>query len=78
VLPKIGKQALNAHSKAVQSCSKCNQSVMSDKELIKICLREISHQSGYADPGSMRQRDFEHLSAEIEKGTGILISISTC
>jgi hypothetical protein len=50
---------------------------MSDKELIKICLREISHQSGYADPGLMRQRDFEHLSAEIEKRTGILISIST-
>ena len=50
---------------------------MSDKELIKICLREISQQSGYADPGSLRQRDLEHLSAEIEKRTGILISIST-
>lgn len=77
MLPKIGKQALNAHSKAVQSRSKCNQSDMSDKELIKICLWEISHQSGYADPGSLRQRDLEHLSTEIEKRTGILISIST-
>ena len=50
---------------------------MSDKELIKICLGEISHKSGYADPGSLRQRDLEHLSAEIEKKTGTLISIST-
>jgi len=50
---------------------------MSDKELIKACLLEISRRSGYADPASLRQRDFEHLSAEIEKSTGILISIST-
>lgn len=50
---------------------------MSDKELIKICLAEVSRKSGYADPGSLRQRDLEHLSAEIEKATGTLISIST-
>lgn len=50
---------------------------MTDKELIKTCLVEISHRVGYADPASLRQRDFEHLSEEIEKRTGILISIST-
>jgi len=50
---------------------------MSDKELIKICLREISDKLGYGDTAALRQRDLEHLSAEIEKGTGILISIST-
>jgi hypothetical protein len=77
VLSKIGEHALNSHSKPVQSCSKCNQSDMSDKELIKICLWEISHKSGFPDPGSLRQRDLEHLSAEIEKRTGILISVST-
>lgn len=50
---------------------------MSDKELIKICLREISRKSGLPDVDSLRQRDFEHLSAEIEQQTGILISVST-
>lgn len=50
---------------------------MSDKELIKICLRDIIHKLGYVDTISLRLRDFEHLSAEIEKGTGVLISIST-
>jgi len=50
---------------------------MTDKELIKICLWEIICKSGFSDPESLRQRDFEHLSAEIEKGTGILISVST-
>jgi len=50
---------------------------MNDKELIQTCLYEISRRSGYADPGSLRQRDLEHLSAEIEKATDTLISIST-
>ncbi len=50
---------------------------MTDKELIKICLLEIICKSGFSEPESLRQRDFEHLSAEIEKGTGILISVST-
>ncbi len=50
---------------------------MSDKELIKICLQEISRKSGLPGPESLRQRDFEHLSAEIEQSTGILISVST-
>jgi hypothetical protein len=62
---------------AFKACANCNQSEMSDKELIKICLREISDRSGYPDPGSFRQRDLEHLSSEIEKRTGILISVST-
>lgn len=50
---------------------------MSDKELIEICLREILNKSGYTDSGVLRQRDFEHLCTEIEKRTGILISVST-
>jgi hypothetical protein len=50
---------------------------MSDKELIQICLQEISHKAGFEDPGSLRQRDLEHLSDEIEKVTGTLISLST-
>jgi hypothetical protein len=50
---------------------------MSDKELIQICLQEISQKAGYTDPASLRQRDLEHLSDEIEKSTGILISLST-
>ncbi|MCF6404866.1 hypothetical protein L3C95_18345 [Chitinophaga filiformis] len=50
---------------------------MNDKELIKICLLEIVCKSGFSDPESLRQRDFEHLSGEIEKNTGILISVST-
>jgi hypothetical protein len=50
---------------------------MSDKELIEICLQEIRKRSGYADSGVLRQRDFENLSTEIEKRTGILISVST-
>src|SRR5882724_6756503 len=50
---------------------------MSEKELIKICLNEICRKMGYADPVTLRQRDFEHLSDEIENTTGTLISIST-
>ena len=50
---------------------------MSDKELIQICIEEISHKLGYPDPGSLRQRDLEHLCREIEKRTNILISLST-
>lgn len=50
---------------------------MSDKELIKTCLQEISLKAGYTNPASLRQRDLEHLSSEIEKSTGTLISIST-
>src|SRR5688500_593201 len=50
---------------------------MSDKELIEFCLREILNKSGYTDSGVLRQRDFEHLSTDIEKRTGILISVST-
>lgn len=50
---------------------------MNDKELIRICLEEMSRKSGYADPNVLRQRDFEYMSDEIEKHTGTLISIST-
>jgi hypothetical protein len=77
VHPKIGERRSTTHSKPVQSYSNCNQSDMSDKELIKSCLWEVSRKSGFDDPASLRQRDLEHLSAEIERSTGILISVST-
>lgn len=60
-----------------KSHSNSNQTGLSDKELVKICLAEISHKSGYADAKALRQRDFEFLSNEIENSTGVLISIST-
>src|SRR5580692_2712484 len=50
---------------------------MTDKELIKICLNEIILQSGYPDAKVLRQRDLEYLCHEIEKRSGILISLST-
>ena len=42
-----------------------------------MCVYEVSRKSGYADTTTLRQRDFEFLSNEIEKHTGTLISIST-
>ena len=60
-----------------KSHSNRNQTVLSDKDLVKICLEEVSRKSGYAHSKTLRQRDFEFLSGEIEKSTGILISIST-
>ncbi len=60
-----------------KSHSNSKQNGLSDKELVKICLAEISRKSGYADAKALRQRDFEFLSNEIENSTGILISIST-
>lgn len=50
---------------------------MTDKELIKLCLQELRRKLGYDESGPVRQRDIEHLSADIEEKTGILISIST-
>lgn len=50
---------------------------MTDKELIKICLNEIIAKSGYPDVKVLRQRDLEYLCHEIEKRSGILISLST-
>ncbi len=60
-----------------KSHSNSSQVILSDKELIKICLYEVSRKSGYADTKTLRQRDFEFLSGEIEKSSGTLISIST-
>jgi hypothetical protein len=77
VFQKNGESALLSCSKPVQICSNFNQCDMSDKELIEMCLGEILNKSGYTDSGVLRQRDFEHLSTEIEKRTGILISVST-
>ncbi|MEP7322211.1 MAG: hypothetical protein ABI761_09835 [Saprospiraceae bacterium] len=49
---------------------------MSEQEIVKTSLVEICNKLGYA-PVTMTQRNYEHLSQEIEDKTGILISIST-
>ncbi|WP_428666114.1 hypothetical protein [Runella sp.] len=50
---------------------------MTDRELIQTSLFEISSKLGYADVRSLKQRDLEFISAEIEKKTTVLISLST-
>jgi hypothetical protein len=49
---------------------------MKEQEIVKKSLTEICRTLGYATE-TMTQRNFEHLSQEIEDKTGILISIST-
>lgn len=50
---------------------------MTDRDFIKICLREIFEKNGYEDPEQLTQRDYEHISAEIVGKTTILISVAT-
>ena len=50
---------------------------MSEQQLVKNCLAEICRRNGFAQPGQMSQRDFEHISQELETKTGTLISTST-
>ncbi|MEO5583288.1 MAG: hypothetical protein ABIR66_11385 [Saprospiraceae bacterium] len=49
---------------------------MTEQEIVKESLVEICNKLGYATM-TMTQRNYEHLSQEIEDKTGILISIST-
>jgi hypothetical protein len=49
---------------------------MTEQEIVKNSLVEICNKLGYQTE-SMTQRNYEHLSQEIEDKTGILISIST-
>jgi len=50
---------------------------MTDRELIEICIKEIAATSGYPDVKLLRQRDLEHLCLQVEKSSGIMISLST-
>jgi hypothetical protein len=50
---------------------------MSEQQLVKNCLAEICRKNGFTQPGQMSQREFEHISQELETKTGTLISTST-
>ncbi|MCF0069460.1 hypothetical protein LZD49_03195 [Dyadobacter sp. CY261] len=50
---------------------------MNEQEIVKACLTEIFRRNGYEHPDRLTQRDFEHISQEIERVTGILVSSST-
>jgi len=50
---------------------------LADKELVRICLEEVSKKMGYADYHALSQREYEYLCDQIEEKTGILISLST-
>jgi len=50
---------------------------MNEQEIVKACLVEIFKRNGYPNPGSLTQRDFDHISQEIDRATGILVSGTT-
>jgi hypothetical protein len=50
---------------------------MNEQSLVQESLQEIFSMNGYNDPELMTQRNFEHISTEIEKKSGILISSTT-
>jgi hypothetical protein len=50
---------------------------MDEQSIIKKSLLKIFHLTGYADHSRMTQRDFEHISAVLEKKSGIVISSTT-
>jgi transcriptional regulator with XRE-family HTH domain len=50
---------------------------MDEEKIIKKSLLKIFTLNGYTDPSKMTQRDFEHISAEIEKKARIVISSTT-
>lgn len=47
---------------------------MDDKKVIQESLLEIFRLNGWLHPGGMTQRDFEHISIELQKKSGIVIS----
>jgi len=51
--------------------------VMSDKQLVRLCLNELSDKMGYGDRSNLSQSDLEHLCYLIEENTKVVISIST-
>jgi hypothetical protein len=50
---------------------------MNERDLVKHVILEVFNKSGYADPPRMTQRDFDYISSEIGKKSGILISGTT-
>ena len=50
---------------------------MNEQSLVEVSLQEIFKMNGYLEPNLMTQRNFEHISNEIEKKSGILISATT-
>jgi hypothetical protein len=50
---------------------------MNERDLVKEAILEVFNKSGYADAAQMVQRDFDFISSEIEKKSGILISGTT-
>lgn len=50
---------------------------MNEQEIVKACLSEIFKRNGYHHPESLTQRDFDHISQEIDRATGILVSGTT-
>jgi hypothetical protein len=50
---------------------------MTDRELLEICIKEIAATYGYPDVKLLRQRDLEHLCLQVDKSSGIMISLST-
>lgn len=50
---------------------------VSEQDLVKECLIEIFRLNGYENVSRLTQRDYEHISHEIETKTTTLISVST-
>ncbi len=50
---------------------------MNEQEIVKACLAEIFKRNGYHNPETLTQRDFDHISQEIDRTTGILVSGTT-
>jgi hypothetical protein len=53
------------------------QGIMTEQEIVKECLIEIFRKNGYTELDRLTQRNFDHVSQEIENATGILISGTT-
>ena len=47
---------------------------MNERDLVKEVILEVFNKNGYADSARMTQRDFEYISDELEKKSGIVIS----
>src|SRR4029078_4753794 len=47
---------------------------MNERDLVKEVILEVFNKSGYTDAAQMTQRDFDYISTEIEKKSGIVIS----
>jgi hypothetical protein len=50
---------------------------MNERDLVKEVILEVFSKSGYTDAAQMVQRDFDYISSEIEKKSGILVSGTT-